>query len=353
MKPARAALCLLVISSAFSFGQTPAGADVSSLPDTQEARARYLTSVVTANWNSAVRFPETYMSVPGGRVQVSVERQDDFFYVRFLRERDGLFPLASPGNTIVQRNYQRNGDLIQAKIFLADDPSCYVRLYPQAERTRADFILFGAVVGQNLLLNQIFYYQLRDHVGKTLAAGGGSFDWSVFFRAPGSPSSAAIRFWQALDSGRLTPGGPGYRLVSSLAYADTVEEFLSGSGRVLGATELSAVPALPFADDRDPLRTAAYKAFPRYEPGKGLPASAAAALVHDQSLKHPDDLFAAFLQDGSGSRRVLLAPGFGPDGIFGIRAYDPQNRLAISWSDLAAERRDAAVRLLRIPAPLP
>ena len=353
MKPALAVLCLYISCSVSTFGQVPAQVDLSFLPDTQEARTRYLTSVVTANWNSAVRFPETYMPGAQGRIQISVDRQDDFFFVRFLRERDGLFPLVSPGNAIIQRNYQRNGDLIQAKLFLADDPSCYIRLYPQAERTRADIILYGAVVRQNILLNQIFYYQLRDHIGKILSTLRGSVDWSSFFRSPDALPSAAIRFWQALSAGRLSPGGLGFRLVSSLAYDDTAEKFLSGSGRVLGASEVSAVPSLSFADDRDPRRTAAYKAFPRYEPGKGLPASAAAAVVHAQSLEHPDDLFAAFLQDGSASRRVLLAPGFGSDGVFGLRAYDPENRRVISWSDLTAERRDASVRLVRVPAPLP
>lgn len=352
MKPALALGILLSLLPVPSFGQTPSGSDLSRLPDTNEARTRYLTAVVTANWNSAVRFPETYLSGTGGRTQVSVDRQEDFFYVRFLRERDGAFPLVSPGNTVVQRNFQRNGDLIQAKIFLSDDPSCYIRLYPQAERTRADIVLYGAVVRQNALLGQIFYYQLRDHLGTILAAAGGSFDWTDFFRAPGGAPSGAVRFGQALAEGRLSSGGPGLRLLSSLTYDDAVEEFLSGFGRVLGAAELSSAPSLPFADDRDPRRTASYKTFPRYEPGKGLPAPAAAAAVHASSLDHPDDLFAAFLTDGSVSRRILMVPGFDAEGVFGIRAYDPATRKAVSWRDIAAERPQASVRLVRIPAPL-
>ncbi len=353
MKPVLALLCLLALIPVPFHGQVPARADFSSLSDTHEARTRYLTAVITANWNSAVRFPETFLSGSAGRVQVSVDRQEDFFYVRFLRERAGAFPLVAQGNTIVQRNYQRNGDLIQAKIFLSDDPSCYLRLYPQAERTRADVVLYGAVVRQNILLGQIFYYQLRDHVGKMLAAAEASLDWSIFFRAPGGAPSGAVRFGQALSSGRLTPGGPGFRLISSLAHDDTVEAFLSGSGRVLGAGELSSVPSHPFADDRDPRRTAAYRAFPRYEPGKGLPASAAAAAVHASSLERPDDLYAAFLQDGSRPRRILLIPGFGADGIFGILAFDPETRQSLSWPDFVAEHRDLPVRLVRVPAPQP
>ncbi len=352
MKPVLALGILLSLLAIPSFGQTPSGPDLSRLPDTNEARTRFLTAVVTANWNSAVKFPETYLSGTGGRVQVSVDRQEDFFYVRFLRERDGDFPLVSPGNTIVQRNFQRNGDLIQAKIFLSDDPTCYVRLYPQAERTRADIVLYGAVVRQNVLLGQLFYYQLRDHLGKILAAAGGSLDWTDFFRAPGGAPSGAVRFGQSLASGRLIAGGPGFRLLSSLTYDDAVEKFLSGSGRVLGASELSSVPSLPFADDRDPRRTAAYKPFPRYESGKGLPVAAAAAAVHASSLEYPDDVFAAFLTDGSASRRILLIPGFDTEGAFGIRAYDPSTRQAVSWREIVEERPQASVRLVRVPAPL-
>ncbi len=353
MKPVLALLLFVTLLPAPFHGQVQTQFDLASLPDTHEARARYLTALITANWNSAVRFPETFLPGASGRVQISVDRQEDFFYVRFLREREGSFPLASVGSTVVQRNYQRNGDLIQAKIFLSGDPSCYVRLYPQAERTRADIVLFGAVVRQNVLLGQIFYYQLRDPVGKILSAAGGTFDWSGYFRGPGAAQSAAVRFGQALTAGRLSAGGPGSRLLSGLTYDEAVEEFLAGSGRVLGASEVSAVPAHPFADDRDPRRTATYKAFPRYEPGKGIPASAVGAVIHARSLEHPEDLFAAFQQDGGRSRRILLIPGFGPEGIFGIQAYDPAARQPVSWPELVAEGRDTQVRLVRVPAPLP
>lgn len=350
MKSVLVLLLILILVPVPSPAQAPARYDFSALPDTNEARARFLTSVVTANWNNAVRFPETSMPGAGGRIRIGVVRQDDFFYVEFLRERGGAFPLASLGNTVVQRNYLRNGDLIQAKIFLADDPSCYIRLYPQAERTRVDIVLYGAVVRQNILLGQIFYYQLRDHLGKILSAAEASFEGTTFFRAPAA-ASAALRFGQALAESRLSPGGPGSRLLSSLAYDDGVEKFLTGSGRLLGASEFSAVPDLPFADDRDPRATAPFRPFPRYEPGKGVPAAAVSAAVHAASLEHPDDLFAVFVQDGAASRRLLLIPGFGPEGIFGIQAYDPAARAFLSWPDFAAEHRQAPARLVRVPSP--
>jgi len=350
MKSVLALLLVLILVPVPSPAQAPARYDFSALPDTNEARSRYLTSVVTANWNSAVRFPDTFMPGAGGRIRTGVVRQEDFFYVEFLRERGGAFPLAGLGNTVVQRNYLRNGDLIQAKIFLADDPSCYIRLYPQAERTRADIVLYGAVVRQNILLGQIFYYQLRDPLGKILSAAEAGFDWKAFFRTPAA-ASAALRFGLALSEGRLSPGGPGSRLLSSLAYDEGVEKFLTGSGRALGAAEISAVPDLPFADDRNPRVTAPFRPFPRYESGKGLPSAAVSAAVHAASQEHPDDLFAVFVQDGGASRRILLIPGFGPEGIFGIQAYDPVSRVFLSWPDFAAEHRQAYARLVRLPSP--
>ena len=350
MKPVLALFLILSLAPINSPAQAAARFDFSSLPDTNEARARYLTAAITANWNSAVRFPETYMPTSSGRIQVSLERGQEFFYIRFLRERDGAFPLASTGNTVVQRNYLRNGDLIQAKIFLTDDPSCYIRLYPQGERTRADIILYGAVVKQGVLLTQIFYYQLRDHISHIIAATGGGEDWASFFRSAGEPS-AALRFGQALAAGRLAVGGSGARLLSSLAFDETVEKFLTGPSRLFGGAELSAPPAFPFADDRDHLRTVAYRPFPRYEPARGVPAGAAAAFVHAESLARPDDLFAAFVQDGAQSRRILLVPGFDASGTFRIEAYDPSARTALSWAEFEASHQQAYVRLVRIPIP--
>ena len=86
---------------------------------------------------------------------------------------------------------------------------------------------------------------------------------------------------------------------------------------------------------------------------RSLPISAAGAVIHAHSQERPDDLFAAFLQDGGRSRRILLIPGFGPEGIFGIQAYDPFARHPVSWHELVAEHRDAPVRLVRVPSPLP
>ncbi|HSV57117.1 MAG TPA: hypothetical protein VLH39_08450, partial [Magnetospirillaceae bacterium] len=345
-------ISVFLLTAAPAETQVPRSSNFAAVPDTQEARTRFLTSVVTANWNSAVRFPTTVVSTAAGQVQISVDRQPDFFFVRFLRERDGGFPLVSPGNTIVKRNFQRNGDLIQAKIFLSHDPSSYLRLYPQAERTRADVILYGAVVRQALPLPMIFYTQLRDHLSRILATSSRIFDWGVLFREPAAPS-AATSFGQALETGRIAPGSPAARLLGGLGYEDTLERFLEGSGRVLGSTEFTSVPMHLFADDRDPRVTAAFRPFPRYEPGKGLPVQAVAAAVHAGSLGSPDDIFAAFFQAGTAVRRIILVPAFDTAGVFSIRAYEPAVQGFVSWPEIVSVNRDIPVRLARIPAPQP
>jgi len=350
MKLSLCILFLLSFTCLNSEAQAAARFDFSSLPDTQEARARYLSSVVTANLNSAVRFSETYLPSSAGRIQISVDKQDDFFYVRFLREQNGKFPLVSPGNTIVQRNYLRNGDLIQAKLFLMTDPSSYIRLYPHNERTKADIVIYGTVVKKGIILPQIFYYQLRDPVSRIITTTERVFDWSLLYRAPGL-ETVALRFCRALRDNRVNGSSPGARLVSSLVSGETAEIFLAGCSHTPGVAELTESLPLPFADDSDPLRTSEYKSFPNYEPERGVPLPAVAALVHTESLKNADNMIAAFIQNGSYAKRLLFLAGFDEIGVFCLETYDPDSRTFIDWPEFVAAHRASYARLVVIPAP--
>lgn len=350
MKNRLAFLAFLILAAAISEAQAADRFDYSSLPDTNEARSRYLTSVVTANWNSAVRFPNTFMSSSDGRVQISVEREEDFFYVRFLLERDGAFPLTGTGNVVVQRNYQRNGDLIQAKLFLNDDPSCYVRLYPQNERTKADIVLYGTVAKQGIVLSQIFYYQLRDPLSRFIANTAGAFDWGALFRSP-APVSETVRFRDALAAGSMNGGSAGTRLIHILAAEDDVDQFLESQAKAQEVQEIVRGPAGPFAQDTDARRTSTYKAFPPHDTERGFPLSAAAALVHSTALEHPDYMAALFVRDEGFQRRILLLGGFDERGVFGIRAYDTSARAFIDWPGFLDAHRQAYARVVRVPTP--
>lgn len=350
MKNRLAFLAFAILAAVISEAQTADRFDYSSLRDTNEARARYLTSVVTANWNSASRFPDTIMSSSNGRIQISVEREEDFFYIRFLRERDGAFPLPGTGNVVVQRNYQRNGDLIQAKLFLNDDPSCYIRLYPQNERTKADIVLYGTVAKQGIILPQIFYYQLRDHLSRLITNTAGAFDWGVFFRAP-APVSETVRFRDALASVSVNGGSAGARLIHILAAEDDVALFLESQAKAQEAEEIVRGPTGPFVQDKDARRTATYKPFPPYDTERGFPLSAAAALVHCAALEHPDDVAALFVRDEGYLGRILLLGGFDERGVFGIRAYDTAARAFLDWPAFLDAHRQGYARVVRVPAP--
>ncbi len=349
----RHGLCVFLMLAAAMFApaaQTSASFDYTALPDTNESRTRFLTSLVTANWNSAVLFSPTKFNSASGPVHVGIERREDFFYVQFLRERDGGFPLASPGNTVVQRNYQRNGDLIQAKLFLSEDPSCYIRLYPYSERTKADIILYGAVVRQGLVIPKLFYYLLRDHVSAVILQTRSGFEWESLYRAPG-PESESRAFGRALREGRIYGGSAAGQLVSSLIQYDAPEEFLAARSRFPGTEELTEGLPLPYADDSDPLQTAQYRPFPAYSSGRGVPLPAASALAHAEARNLPGNILAAFVQDGGHGRRLFLIAGFDARGVFGIEAYDPGTRTFMDWPAYVAAHRTALVRLVRVPLP--
>ncbi|MDC7125241.1 MAG: hypothetical protein PQJ46_06730 [Spirochaetales bacterium] len=81
----------------------------------------------------------------GKRVRFEVQKQDGFFYLLFLNEVDGDFPVCGEGSYIIKRNLT-DGKFVQVKVFLKDNPGCYVRLFPMDERAVMEIYLYGKKV---------------------------------------------------------------------------------------------------------------------------------------------------------------------------------------------------------------
>jgi len=118
---------------------------------------------------------------------------------------------------------------------------------------------------------------------------------------------------------------------------------LSDAASASGPTVSVPFSALALADDSDPLVPALpYKAFPRYEAGKGLPLAAVRAAIFLDALGSPDSAYAVM----GDSFRFLVAPSFDEAGHFRFCYFVEGHE--IGWSDILA-MKDRNIRIVRIP----
>ena len=354
-----------------------------TFPDNTDIRKKYWTNLITAPKEQVWAFSEKILSSQAGQVRVrSIKRAGDFL-VQFDNSQTSSFSGYSQGSYVIQRD-SKTGYILQAKIFLSDDPGCYVRLYPQAEGTRADVVMYGAVLKKGLVISGLIYYMLAEPFSSIVSQTRRSFDWerlfgigersraaslaldlrTAFSTAPATTAMASAPAFPSFGSGsqarpsdqtQPSPSTPA-SLVSLICRSASVDALYAAlSARGMAGQELSdaasasgptvSVPfsALALADDSDPLVPAVpYKAFPKYEAGKGLPLAAVRAAIFLDALGSPDSAYAVM----GDTFRFLVAPSFDEAGNFRF-CYFVEGR-ELGWNDILA-MKDHNIRIVRIP----
>ena len=353
-----------------------------TFPDNTDIRKKYWTNLITAPKEQVWAFSEKVLTSQAGQVRVrSIKRTGDFL-VQFDNSQTSAFTGYSQGSYVIQRD-SRTGYILQAKIFLSDDPGCYVRLYPQAEGTRADVVMYGAVLRKGLVISGLIYYILAEPFSTIVSQTRRSFDWARVFgigerskalglaldlraayasppattalaSAPGFPAFGAGGQSRSSDPAPAPVSAPAglVSLVCRSAGVDALSAALAARGMgceelpdVAAASPTISVPfsALALADDSDPLVPAVpYKAFPRYEAGKGLPLSAVRAAIFLDALGSPDSAYAVM----GDTFRFLVAPAFDEAGNFRF-CYFVEGQ-EIGWNDILL-MKDRNIRIVRIP----
>jgi len=120
------------------------------------------------------------------RVKVRLERQQGHLYTLFLNERPlsqrdgrtgpGQFPVAGAGAYIIKRDL-RDGSFVQVKIYLRDDPDCYVRLFPNGSRSTLDAYLFGVPVARRVVVPMEFESVLVEPFSRVMRATAATVQW--------------------------------------------------------------------------------------------------------------------------------------------------------------------------------
>lgn len=338
-----------------------------SFPDNSDIRAKFSTRLITAPKEQVWDFGSKVQPSKAGQVLVkSVKRSDDFL-VQFVNGSDGQFADCSLGSYVIERNC-KTGYILQAKVFLEDDPSCYARLYPQGEGTKLDIVMYGAVVKKGLYISGLIYHILTMPFSEIVDETDRAFDWSTVFKlgkqgataglvadlrssqaAPQaeargphielasmpSPFSAA----PAPQAAAAIPPSASDKLVAAVSEAHSFDDLVSRlSGLGFSPSELApATEGIGLSNDKDPLVPAAYRPFPRYADA-GLPAAALRGALYLSSLGSPDSVYALIGAQG----RIIAAPTIDERGRIGFAFFSGGREIA--WQDV----KDDTLRVLRL-----
>jgi hypothetical protein len=328
-RPSLAFLAVLAFASALAAaepGSAAAGALLEAFPDNVDIRARLFSSLIGAPRETAIAYGEKAFPSAAGKVTARAVQRDEDFLVEF---RNGAMGSPSRGTCIIQRSNGKKNYILQAKVFLQDDPSCYLRLYPnpKGSSTFADIVMYGALLKRGLVVDGMLAQVLVKPLASVVASTRQRFDWGLVF-----PSAAAV------------PAPPRDPAELSRALADSPRPELLLAA-LPGAAELSDPVPRPEGfriEGAEMGPGAAFGPFPGYSAGKGLPATALAAALYLDALANPGSAYALY---GEGPA-ILAIPRFDDSGRFGIAVLSPGSEDGVEG--LPAAENGRAFRVLRI-----
>lgn len=188
--PRRAlALALAVLAAAAARG----GASPRvTIPDTAEAR-QAMAQLIFAPIGTAVRAAARTVTQPsdGRPVAFRTETSNGSVYQTFTRADLGAVRLDTAGTFIIKRS-SADGSFVQAKVFLQDDPGCFLRLTPLGERTALEISLFGTTYQRGIVLAARFESLLTAPLERIMRLAEPTVDWDLLQPAPRTDADAAL-----------------------------------------------------------------------------------------------------------------------------------------------------------------
>jgi hypothetical protein len=161
-------------------------ASALALPENWQARA-LLRETIFASVGDAAAHRSVVIEQSEGvpRVSFQTQKQSGFLYLVFANPAGRDYPLDAAGTFIIKRS-MKDGSFVQAKVFLQDDPGCYLRLFPQDDRTLMDIYLFGEPFQAQLYLPVPFDRLLTASIAHIMELSSAAVDWpSVLAPAQG------------------------------------------------------------------------------------------------------------------------------------------------------------------------
>jgi hypothetical protein len=364
-------------------------------PDNVDLRGKLFSYVIGATRDVALAYGEKQLqSSSAGPVTVRVEKRTTDFIVEFLNQNSAVPDNPGRGSCFIQRSVAKGNYILQARILLQDDPSCFLALYPSGSGTRGDVVMYGSVVKKGLYFSDMIYRILLLSFSDIVDASSRAFDWGLVFRftGKGADSVAELRASGALAraASELPPavGASGGSPAVSSASQGGSAPYVHG-----GKVALAAAPALPvqpvsdtlpklrslkiaaaadrassidalildlgdmaareiapaadgqsgYVDSSESITKLVYTDFPRYD-SRGLPLSAIRAAVYSDFLANADSTY-VLLGDGL---RATVVPYFDEAGRLNFVFFSGGKET--SWADLSSGKCDLKVRAVRIPS---
>ena len=163
-----------------------------ALPETWDARARLRDTITAPVGDILAERPRIVtQSSDATRVSFRVESQSGSVYLVFATQRGTGFPLAGSGTFIIKRSLT-DGAFLQAKIFIQDDPGCYIRLFPDDDRTVMDIFLFGEPLQTNVIIPVAFPRLLLLPAARIMEMTRDAVDWSLVLAPTQGPEDRRV-----------------------------------------------------------------------------------------------------------------------------------------------------------------
>lgn len=196
----------------FALSLSPAAAEfVSAAPpelyDTHDARL-FLQETLFGTRDEVLGFRDRIVrqqSVPT-RVRVSVEQQNDSFYLVFANQLRDAFPIYSRGSYVVKRSMV-DGSFVQFKVFLRSDPGFFARVFPDGERAIMDLYLAGSRVYSGIVLPSSFEELLIAPFSRIVSQSRGLVRWDLVYPSVSSEAYEDLRS-MVRESRRMLPTLP-------------------------------------------------------------------------------------------------------------------------------------------------
>jgi hypothetical protein len=355
-------------------------------PDNGDLRAKIFSYVIGASRDVAIAYGEKRLSsASAGQVTVRVENRSSDFIVEFINQGASGGDSPGRGSTFIQRSNAKGNYILQARILLEDDPSCYLALTPSGTGTRGDVVMYGAVLKRGLYFSEMIYRLLLLSFSDIVDATGKNFDWGLVFNfggkdatsayvadlrsslaeAPGlgeqsAPSAATVALGttavgkfslaaapalpSAAPMDAAAKGPRAARIAAALDRASSPEAFLleiAASGES-GSREVTQVDAAAFIDDAAGINKIVYGDYPRLD--RGIPAPALRSALYLDLLANPESAYAV-MSDGV---KAIIVPAFDEAGRLGFAVFSGGKE--IGMDDFLAGHRDQKLRVVRIQA---
>jgi len=139
-----------------------------------------LRDLLSAPTSEVLKFRRKVFAQKGseGRVAAEVRKSGDSFYILFLNEEQGAFPVSSKGSWVVKRNLA-DGAFVQVKIFYQSDPGTFLRIFPSGERTVMDVYLYDRIVYRDVPMGMRFQDVLTSGFEEIVDLTKGTVSWET------------------------------------------------------------------------------------------------------------------------------------------------------------------------------